>query len=533
MGDSSIALTGVGLEAPGGDGDGGGGGGGGGLQIKDFWSGNLDFTANQWLAVGATAVPSDATWLLWNGGTPSSGTDDGPAALWTWINATDWRALTADTVGATPGDGTGMLMVDWIATNIGDGTPDFARRDLIIGRTSANVPLLLSTNSSEDVQGGSLKYTTFTEPVATDGGSGILELEENEPLPTPDADSSKFVYRPGQPAQFWIKEEERHSQETGTAGQTHILPGSADYADFQGVLNYQPPVASATLGDYYFDYYYSRRHFYEFAFIGPQLTGANRWAAVAIDDISGDPLGSDAVFIGEATGPHAAILLIDPDEFDSGNKYYYVNVAQRRLYLLTGITLPSDPFISYSYRALNAPVFAEQTGIWYINGQTERWPSTYGYTQAPASSRLRIRWSGDNPNETPYGWDLGSIWPAAISGNIDGSANPANTTSNVVFSPPAGVWDIEATIGFSDETIDDDEFGIFLYEITSGDDKILAATSGRQADMPANFGGVGGTVFRIDLKDVELDGTEQLYVMAFTVASGPNWRGFLSLRKKA
>ena len=148
------------------------GGGTGGFGVEDLFSGDIDVgTANQWLAVGTTAVPSDAEWLLWNGGKLADDDDDGPAALWTWINANDWRALTADTVGSTPGDGTGMLMVDWAATNIGDGTPDFARRDAVIGRTSANIPLITSTNDDENFIGAQLKYVT-----ASGGGSGGFTL---------------------------------------------------------------------------------------------------------------------------------------------------------------------------------------------------------------------------------------------------------------------------------------------------------------------------------------------------------------------
>ena len=96
------------------------------LAFNDLWSGDLLLSAaNQWHALGTEPVPANATWLLWNGGTLTAGTNDGPAALWTWINAADWRALTADTVGSTPGDGTGMLFADWCASDIGDGTPDF------------------------------------------------------------------------------------------------------------------------------------------------------------------------------------------------------------------------------------------------------------------------------------------------------------------------------------------------------------------------------------------------------------------------
>ena len=61
------------------------------LAFNDLWSGDIDITtANQWKAVGTTPVPSNATWLLWNGGKLSDDDDDGPAGLWTWINAAKW-----------------------------------------------------------------------------------------------------------------------------------------------------------------------------------------------------------------------------------------------------------------------------------------------------------------------------------------------------------------------------------------------------------------------------------------------------------
>ena len=141
------------------------------LAFNELWSGDLLLSAaNQWHALGTVAVPSNATWLLWNGGTLTDGANDGPAALWTWINAADWRALTADTVGSTAGDGTGMLFADWCASDIGDGTPDFTRRDAVIGRTSADIPLLMGPQTGESYFGARLMY--ITQAVATPGGGG-------------------------------------------------------------------------------------------------------------------------------------------------------------------------------------------------------------------------------------------------------------------------------------------------------------------------------------------------------------------------
>ena len=146
-------------------------GSGAALAFNELWTGDLLLSAaNQWHALGTEAVPSNATWLLWNGGTLTDGTNDGPAALWTWINAADWRTLTADTVGTTAGDGTGMLFADWCASDIGDGTPDFTRRDAVIGRTSADIPLLMGPQTGESYFGARLMY--ITQAVATPGGGG-------------------------------------------------------------------------------------------------------------------------------------------------------------------------------------------------------------------------------------------------------------------------------------------------------------------------------------------------------------------------
>ena len=77
--------------------------------------------------------------------------------------------LTADTVGTAAGDGTGMLFADWCASDIGDGTPDFTRRDAIIGRTSANIPLLMGPQTGESYYGASLMY--ITQAVSSGGGA--------------------------------------------------------------------------------------------------------------------------------------------------------------------------------------------------------------------------------------------------------------------------------------------------------------------------------------------------------------------------
>ena len=702
----------------GGGGGSGGSGGGSGLAIKDLWSGNITgVTANQWVALGTTPVPSDAIFLIWNGGKFSTGTDDGPAALWTWINAVDWRALTADTVGSTPGDGTGMLFVDWGATNIGDGTPDFSRRDAVIGRTSGNIPLILTTNTSEEFVGASLKYVTFTEPAAApadSSGGGIGDATGGLPAGTADlvgevridrntlieyvcverynvtavatgtwadipdradleitpdrADvtvvDGEWVYETDDNAFYagtviapsrlgwvqdnpddalassladttntvvWISEHpsdedvlailtsitdgeeyfyfntdsgtiRRLTNSTFTAAGTPIvyypwLPTRSDppvanagYVVDVTRVHHPPPASTANAQNIYIDqslevprlwlphqrgapdtapsltftviastaagfrgvhyvnpdpsaaldWYYNRNnHTWRYRPAGQSHFNSVSFTELKNVAMQGGSLyfAANDVFLNEVNGRALAAQIIENGGYNSDGRDYFW-IQGNALLKLNVFTAAVTNRVVPDYVYLDAKHKPPPTAIWYINGQTERWPSSYAYTQDPSSNRLRARWSGDDPNESRWGWDLiGDIWvlgsEVSTDAAIDFSAAPSFSTDNVVFSPPGGVYDIEVTLGLDrEDLVVADEFAILLYQIVaSTDDKILATSSSRISNLPANFGGVGGTVFRMDAPDLELDGTEQLYVLMFN-NDNSNWRGFMRISKK-
>ena len=143
-----------------------GGSGGGGFTTTDFFSGDIAIgTSNQWVAAGTTPVPSDAVWILFNGGSLSSDADDAPNADWKWINAADWRTLTAADAGDAVADSTGMLFVDWVTTDV--ASTNFTRRDTKIGRTATNSVLIASMDTAEDFTGAQIRYV-----VASSGGGG-------------------------------------------------------------------------------------------------------------------------------------------------------------------------------------------------------------------------------------------------------------------------------------------------------------------------------------------------------------------------
>ena len=151
-----------------------GGSGADASSEAELWTGNIAIsTAHQWNAAGTVAVPDAATWILWNGGKLAAAADDAPNADWKWINAADWRALTAAAVGDALADGTGMLFTEWVTSDISP-SPSFSRRDVAIGRTATNTVLISSGDASEDFVGASIRYVTGIGGTAAAGADGTI-----------------------------------------------------------------------------------------------------------------------------------------------------------------------------------------------------------------------------------------------------------------------------------------------------------------------------------------------------------------------
>ena len=510
------------------------GGSADGFSVKKLWSGDIDITtASEWKAAGTMAVPDSASWLLWNGGTKSGGDDDGPTAQWTWIWADDWRSLTADTADTTPDDGTGMLLVEWVADDVGGGSPDFDRRDVVIGRTAANVPLLTSKDANEDLYGASIFYTVSTpaKQINITGLDGI-ELKDvtdtHGPGEAEEGDRKvEFDFSAGR---VWMSRQERQAATAAQGGGTDVLVSG----HFKGARLIHPTLPAEN--DYYYSYRNGAHHWWDYI-IHPTYGGV--WSGVEYAFIAERKAAFDtgSVFLGERFDAAAAAAAID--DFDTTKSYYFYSLTRSRIVKMTNsaYVAGTNEAVIASYNALTMGAYVPpETAYWYIAGQTSRWPSSYAYTTQPASNRLRLQWTGGNPDESPYGWDQGSIWVDGddVNAGIDGSANPAVATDDVVFSPEPGIYDIEVTMGTSIEQIDTEEFGVFLYKIASGvDDEILASSSGRVSNLPASFGGTGGTIFRMEAPDIAIAASEELYVLTFSTSTTGNRRGFLKLVKKA
>ena len=258
-------------------------------------------------------------------------------------------------------------------------------------------------------------------------------------------------------------------------------------APFRGI-RYVNPTGVQTAGDFYYNRnsheWRIRRQGHYYGVTWSELIGAARNA-----DDTENYFESTAVWLNEVSGNRQAAQIMD----NIGN----INVAHGYYYTFGG-TLYRATIFAAGVERVEIPGYQAFTpgprpvAFWYLNGQAERWPSDFPYETNPSSSRLRMQFSGNNPDESPYGWPHEVLWVAGadVSANIDGSAAPAANTDFVVFSPPAGVWDIKAVLMQNDEIDAGDEFAAIIYQIQSGDDKIRAVASIGRVNLPANFGGV-------------------------------------------
>ena len=150
---------------------------------------------------------------------------------------------------------------------------------------------------------------------------------------------------------------------------------------------------------------------------------------------------------------------------------------------------------------------------WYYGiGQAERWPADFPNTDDPPAGAglvLRLRVAANGPHQTYRGGDeIDNMFVATgdVSALIDAGA-PA-IDGQMVFQPPAGVWDIEGWVGFG---INEFQSAFLLREITPVIDDILLG-KGNDYTVGYTEGTIDtSTTSVIRYPDFETDGSKSLY----------------------
>ena len=185
---------------------------------------------------------------------------------------------------------------------------------------------------------------------------------------------------------------------------------------------------------------------------------------------------------------------------------------EQKILMVTAYTPHLDGEVEYVAEPYISPSLVRPAGIWYMHGQTVRFPdggAIGDYTYVPGdgdSSHQRLRWVAGGPQEY---WDGGAeffddIWIAVadIDSNIDAGV-PALATE-MVFTLPAGRYNI--TLFVDAATGGDTTMSVSIRKIQSGVDDVVFG-SAQAYNLTADAIGQTANVY---VPGLILDGTEQL-----------------------
>ena len=307
-------------------------------------------------------------------------------------------------------------------------------------------------------------------------------------------------------------------------------------APFRGI-RYVNPTGVQTAGDFYYNRnsheWRIRRQGHYYGVTWAELVSSARNSADTENYFE-----STAVWLNEVSGNRQAAQIMDNiGNINVQHGYYYTfgGTLYRATIFVAGVERVEIP--SYqSFLGGKNPV-----GWWYVNGQAERFPNSFPYTQdgsGVSPTLLRIQWSGNTPDETPFGWDQPVIWvdgDDVDGGDIDTGGLPALDTDHVVFQLPAGTWNIHSVLSKEFSALATHAIYL-LAEIQSGtDDAVIAIGNPYQASN-VDVGEITEQFTSFDLlaRDIVTDGSKQFYFLfGSNTASvvNNNSRGTLRLEK--
>ena len=168
--------------------------------------------------------------------------------------------------------------------------------------------------------------------------------------------------------------------------------------------------------------------------------------------------------------------------------------------------------------------------IWYLHGQSERWPNSLPYTTDASEDILRYRFASAQPAESYDDGDqeIGNIFNEVPTTDADTNGSPPLSTSRVFFQPPAGRYHLEFNLGRSGT---DYQGAVVLMKVQADTDDLLMADHHGLNNSQGIIEGITFT-YRLDFKDLVVTEGDRFYFAAFNLAGGDN-RGWMRLEKVA
>ena len=199
----------------------------------------------------------------------------------------------------------------------------------------------------------------------------------------------------------------------------------------------------------------------------------------------------------------------------------FVDVGNQQVYFAASYTASLDGYDDYIRRIYRSQAyFGNPRSYWWGKGQAERNPATYPNVDN-ASVLRRLAFAADGPHEVYSGFDYDIFVDAAdVSSNAD-SGGPA-FTGLMVFTLPAGLWNIQARVDMSVLDISS-AFALFKIMANADDIEIASPTYPTVQSAPADREAIY-TGYELGVLDLDVDGTEQFYLGVRTIENTTNTR---------
>ena len=506
----------------------------------------IDFTATNVAVDTGIAVPANTKTIALNYGAATSGDDAGIDLTWFITPIEEWNRLESVDVGDGPTQVNARFARTWRDTNIGTGG-GVAARQVWLGKGNNGNIFLFSDNVGYDIYPFRVRFeihetVTVLESGGVGGASGsetTLIPETNEGVAFTEDDEHNIININGKLYEVIRDHQDGHGKTVGLKELTHT--------NFRGFVSRVNDLLTPADGQFVYVYSESTGGIGGFErYTTAGVTGFYPYRPFdAGNEWENAPTGADYTYVGALNYRGYRQDEADLIRVAAAAGEAFVQLDERQVMFVDTFTEPTADYDYYKKQSVVPVNFNNPVGYLWLNGQTERYPqdeTTFPYTTNPANDKLRFTFNGADPDQGYFrGEDVfeGIMVAAAdVSADLDGGGAPVAATANVVFSPPAGLydfrWELQSEVA---GTVAQIQIGVALFRVQAGvDDQVLgrvllASTPGGEAPGRQQSTGAGIA------QEITVASGEQLYLMAFsggenTLAPVSSWRGYLRIEKK-